>query len=68
MINLATALPLKLELVNFSVSMLLMEVLKCWYVEEFPKISIKMKNFKIFYKAQTATRPKEIIQPPPPTR
>ena len=30
---------------NSSVSMLLMEVSKCWKIIEFPKISIKMKNF-----------------------
>ena len=32
---------------------------------EFPKISIKMKNSKTFCEAQTASRLKEIIQPPP---
>ena len=32
---------------------------------EFPKISIKMKNCKTFYEAQTVSRLKEIIQPPP---
>ena len=32
-----------------------MEVSKCWNIEEFSKISIKMKNFKTFYKAQTAS-------------
>ena len=32
---------------------------------EFPKISIKMKNCKTFYEAQTAIRFKKIIQPPP---
>ena len=30
----------------------------------FPKVSIKMKNFKTFYEHQTASRPKEIIQRP----
>ena len=29
---------------------------------EFPKISIKIKNFKLFYKAKTASRLKEIIR------
>ena len=43
--------------------MLLMDVSKRWKMVEFPKISIKMKNFKTFYEAQTATRLKEIIQP-----
>ena len=36
---------------------------KCWKIVEFPKISIKMKNCKTFYKAQTASRLKGIIQP-----
>ena len=45
-----------------SVSMLLMEVLKYWKIVEFPKTSIKMKNFKIFCQVQIASRPKEIIQ------
>ena len=31
------------------VSMLLMEVLKCWKIVEFLTISIKIKNFKTFY-------------------
>ena len=47
-----------------------MEVSKCWRVVEFPKISIKMKNWKIFYETQRASRLKEIIKPlpyPPPT-
>ena len=33
-----------------------MEVSKCWKIAEFQKISIKMKNCKIFYEAQTASR------------
>ena len=40
-----------------------LEVSKCWKVVEFPKISIKMKNCKTFYKA--ASHLKGIIQPPP---
>ena len=32
---------------------------------EFQKISIKMKNCKTFYEAQTVIYPKEIIKPPP---
>ena len=32
---------------------------------EFPKFSIKMKNCKTFCEAQTASRFKKIIQPPP---
>ena len=31
------------------VSMLLMEVSKCWKIVEFLTISIKIKNFKAFY-------------------
>ena len=42
-----------------------MKVSKCWKMAEFPKISIKMKNWKIFYEAQTVSHHKEIIQPPP---
>ena len=33
---------------------------------EFQKISIKVKNCKSFYEAQTTSCLKEIIQPPPP--
>ena len=42
-----------------------MEVSKCWKIAEFPKISIKTKNCKTVYESQTASRHKEIIQPPP---
>ena len=42
-----------------------MEASKCWKMFEFQKISIKMKNCKTFYEAQTASCLKEIIQPPP---
>ena len=49
---------------NFSISMLLMEVSKCWKTVQFPRISVKMKNFKTFPEAQTASRLKEIIQSP----
>ena len=45
--------------------MLQMQVSKCWKIVEFPKISIKMKNCKAFYEAQTASSVKENIQPPP---
>ena len=41
-----------------------MEVSKCRKIVEFPKVSIKLKNCKTFYEAQTASRLKEIIQPP----
>ena len=63
MINLAAVLPLKSKLENFSISMLLMEVSKYWKSDEFLKISINMKNFNTLYKAQTASRLEEIIQP-----
>ena len=38
-----------------------MEVSNCWKKVEFPKIPVKMKNCKTFYKTQTARRLKEII-------
>ena len=63
--NLAIILPLKSKLENFSVSMVLMKVLKYWKTVEFRKISIKMKNCKTFYETQTANRRKEVIQPFP---
>ena len=44
--------------------MLLIELSKYWNIVEFPKISIKLKNFKTFYEALMASRLKEIIQPP----
>ena len=40
-----------------------MEISKCWKIVEFPKISIKMKNCKTFYEAQTVSHVKEIIHP-----
>ena len=42
-----------------------MKVPKYWKIMEFPKISIKIKNYKTFYKSQTTSCLKEIIQPPP---
>ena len=39
-----------------------MEVSKCQKIIEFPKISIKMIDFKIFYESQTAICVKEIIK------
>ena len=58
--NIANILPLKSKLSgNVSVSVLLMEVSKCRKIVEFPKISIKMKNFKTFDKDQTASHLKE---------
>ena len=47
---------------NLSVSMLFMEASKCWIIVEFPKLSIKIKNFKTFYEAQAVRRLKEVIQ------
>ena len=44
-----------------------MEVSKFWEKFEFSKASIKMKNCKIFYEAQTSSCFKEIIQTPSPT-
>ena len=41
------------------------EVSKCGKIVEFPKISIKMKNWKTFYEAKTASHLKKIIQSPP---
>ena len=35
---------------------------KCWQIVEFSNISIKMKNFKTFYNAQTASRFKKTKQ------
>ena len=47
---------------NLSVSMLFMEASKRWNIVEFPKLSIKIKNFKTFYEAQAVRRLKEVIQ------
>ena len=44
-----------------------MEVSKFWKKFEFSKASIKIKNCKIFYEAQTSSCFKEIIQAPSPT-
>ena len=41
---------------------LLMEVSKCWNVEEFPKTPFKIKNFKTICKAQTVSYLEKIIQ------
>ena len=42
-----------------------MEVSKCWRGVKFQKNSIKMKNCKTLYEAETASRFKEPIQPRP---
>ena len=42
-----------------------MEVSECWKIAQFPKSLVKTKNCKTFYESQTASLPKEIIQPPP---
>ena len=65
--NLAKMLTLKSKLSGkFQCCNAVAEILKCWKIVEFPKISIKMKNFKTFYKAQTASCLRETIQPSPP--
>ena len=64
--NLATVLPLKSKLSGKLQRFIIMvEVSKNWKIVKFRKISIKMKNCKTFYETQTASRLKEIIQPPP---
>ena len=42
-----------------------MKVSKCWKIVEFPKFSIKTKNCKTFYEAQTESHLAEIIWPHP---
>ena len=44
--------------------MLLMEVLKCWKIVEFPKISIK--KFKTFYKDKKRATLGRLFSPPNP--
>ena len=69
--NLATILPFVCAnfLENLSVLMLWMEVSKWWKISDIPKISIKMRNCKTFYKVETVIPLKEILQsshnPPP---
>ena len=64
--NLVTVLPLKSKLPGkFQRFNAIEEGSKCWQIVGFQKISIKIKNCKIFYEAQTASCFKEIIQPPP---
>ena len=46
---------------NFTVSVLLMEVSKCWKMVQFPKIQSKW-NLKLFCEAQTMSHLKEITQ------
>ena len=61
-----TILPLKSKLSGkFNRFNAINRNIKMLKIVEFSKISIKTKNFKIFYKAQTANHLKEIIQPPP---
>ena len=50
---------------HFNVLMLLMEVSKCWKIKVFSKISIKIKNSKTVYEAQTASCFKGSTQPLP---
>ena len=42
--------------------MLFMEASKCSNVVEFPKLSIKIKNFETFYEPQAVRRLPEVIQ------
>ena len=70
--NVAPILPLKSKLSGkfqrFNAIYRSIEMLK---IVEFSKISIKMKNYKIFCKSQTAKRLKKFVQSPPvppPTR
>ena len=42
--------------------MLFMEASKCSNVVEFPKLSIKIKNFETFYEPQAVRRLTEVIQ------
>ena len=45
--------PIVLE--NFSVSVILMKLSKCWKIVKFPKFSFKLKNFKTYFEAQTVS-------------
>ena len=51
---------------NFRISMLLIEVSKCWKIVEFSKISIQMKHLKTLNGTQTTSRLKKLPSPPPP--
>ena len=53
---------LTIEVQNLSVSILLMEVSKRWKIVEATKISIKIKNFKTFYEAQTVIKAPHYIR------
>ena len=44
--------------------LLLMKLSEYWKIVDFPQVSVKIKNFKTFYKAQTASHFKKIIQLP----
>ena len=60
-----TILPLKFKLsVKFQRFSAINGNFKMLKIVEFPKNSIKMKNFKTFYGSQTASPLKEIIRPP----
>ena len=64
--NLATILPLKSKLSGKLQCFNAIDgSIKCWKILEFIKISIKMKNCKTFYEAQTASCFKEVTEPPP---
>ena len=66
--NLAIILPLKSKLSGKFLRFSTIDVQKYWKVVEFRKISVKMKNCKIFYETQTLSHLKEIIQLSPPHR
>ena len=66
MTNLARILPLKCKSSGkFRCFNAIDGSIKMLNLVEFTKISIKMKNCKIFYEAQKTSRLNEIIQPPP---
>ena len=63
--NLVRILPLKSKLSGkFQPFNAVDRSIKMQKIAEFLKMSIKTKNCKIFYKAQTTSRLKQIIQPP----
>ena len=61
--TLVTILPLKSKLSRkFQRFNAKIEVSKCQKIVQFSKVSIKMKNCKIFCKAEAASHLKEVIQ------
>ena len=51
---------------NFRISMLLIEVSKCWKIVEFSKISIQMKHLKTLNGTHKTRRLNKLPSPPPP--